>query len=306
MIDKGEDMTNDFDLIVKNQTETVTINEVENNLNIRFKKMSRLSSTVKPDDVMVDLSYQRTISDSRVKSIIKNFNKNAIGVVTLSIRENGDLYVIDGQHRIEALKALGKGSEEINAIVFFDLSIADEAELFVIMNEGRTKPKRYDLHKASVSSGDVAANEINNILASYGLQPGDRPGFNIVRAVGTLHKVHAKVGKERLDSVIKVLLDANGSYSTSFQAEYITAVAAIFVQYNNIDKARLSNAIKTLGNPDMVVMKASNAAPNSKPFSKIISLASIMIDAYNYRLTKNRLDKVVILSCDARSYLGGN
>jgi len=299
-------MPEDFDLIVKNQTETATIEEVEQNLNVRFKKMQRLSSSVKPNDVNVDSSYQRDVSDVRVNSIVKNFNRNAIGVVTLSIRENGDLYVIDGQHRIEALKVLGKGDEDINAIVFFDLSVADEAELFVIMNEGRTKPKRYDLHKASSKSGDLASQEIDQILAFHGLSVGDKPGYNIIRAIGTVHKVYGRIGKDKLSDVLKVLIDANGNHSSAFTAEYILAVASIIANYNNVNLARLSLGIKNLGNPEMATLKAASSAPNSKAFSKVITLASMMIDGHNYRLTKNRLDKVVILSCDARSYLGGN
>lgn len=298
-------MSEDFDLIVKNQSETVTIQEVEQNLNVRFKKMNKLSSSVKANDLLVDFSYQRVVSDKKVKSIVKNFNRNAVGVVTLSIRENGDLYIIDGQHRVEALKALGKGDDDINAIIFFDLSIADEAELFVIMNEVRTRPMRTDLHKASAASGDLSSIEIDEALASLNLQIGNKPGYGIVRAISVIHKVYDALGKDKLRDVLKVLIDANGNHSSTFAAEYLLAVAAIIANYDNVNLLRLSMAIKNLGDPSMAIIKAGNSASSNKPFSKIISLASMMIDGHNYRLTKNRLDKVVILSCDARTYLNG-
>lgn len=298
-------MPEDFDLIVKNQTETVSIQEVEQNLNVRFKKMNKLSSSVKANDLLVDFSYQRVVSDKKVKAIIKNFNKNAVGVVTLSIRENGDLYIIDGQHRVEALKALGKGDDDINAIILFDLSVADEAELFVIMNEVRTKPMRTDLHKASAASGDVSSIEIDEVLSSLNLKITNSPGYGNVRAIAIVHKIYDALGKNKLRDVLRVLIDANGNHSSTFVAEYLLAVAAIISNYDNVNLLRLSMGIKNLGDPVMAVMKASNSAANSKPFSKIVSLASMMIDGHNYRLTKNRLDKVVILSCDARTYLNG-
>ena len=139
----------EFDLITKLESETATIEEIESNLPIRFHTKSKLTSTVKPDDLRVDMTYQRSVSDSRVSSICRNFNQQALGIVTLSIRENGELFIIDGQHRVEALKKMGKGNIQINAIVLFDLTVQDEANLFLIMNDNRTKPKRFDLHKAA-------------------------------------------------------------------------------------------------------------------------------------------------------------
>lgn len=301
---KGDNnMSEEFSVIVKHASETASIEEVEKHLNIRFKKMNKLSSNVKPNDLKIDMSYQRQVSPDRVNSIVRSFNKNAIGVITLSIRENGDLYIIDGQHRVEALKSLGLGEDDVNAIVFFDLSVEQEAELFYIMNDGRTKPKKFDLHKASSASGNSVAQDIDDVLAAYNLKVGDRPGDGIVRAVGTLHKVYSKIGKQKLSDVIKILLDANGRSSSAFQAEYITAVAALLIQYKELDHNKLVSALQRLGDPTTTIFKAVNSAQSSKPFAKTVSLVCIMIDAYNYRLTKYRLDKTIILSSDARNFL---
>lgn len=296
-------MSDQFDVMMKTASETASISEVEEALNIRFKFQSKLTSKVKPNDLRVDYSYQRLPSPDRVNSIARNYNGNALGVITLSIRENGELFIIDGQHRIEALKKIGKGNDDINAIVFFDLSIKDEAEMFVIMNESRTKPKRADLHKASAKAGDGESIEIDNVLAKHGLSVGDKPGDNIVRAIGTLHKVNSKIGIDKLDEIIQILIDANGKHSSAFQSEYICAVACILVQFNNVDKTRFTSAIQTLGDPTLAILKAANNGGTAKPIVKILNLAALMLDKYNYRLTKHRLDKYKILSLDARNYL---
>jgi hypothetical protein len=295
----------EFDLITKLESETATIEEIETNLPIRFHTKSKLTSMVKPDELKVDMSYQRSVSPDRVSSIAKNFNQQALGIVTLSIRENGELYIIDGQHRIEALKKMGKGNIQINAVVLFDLSIQDEANLFLIMNDNRTKPKKYDLHKAASASGNEITTSIDATLASLGLRIFDRPGDGNIRAVGTVHKVSSKIGLEKLEKVLKVMMEANGSHSSSLKAEYIEAVSAIIVQFKDVDMKRLSMAIRNIGDTSSSVLKASVIAVDSRPISKILALAGMIIDAYNYKLRNNRLDKFKILSLDARNYLNG-
>jgi hypothetical protein len=300
----------DFDNIVKSQTETATIEEIERKLNVRFKsgKMSKLvknklSSTVKPDDLHLDLSYQRSVNENKVRLIMNNFNEHAIGVVTLSMRENGDLYIIDGSHRIEALKRLGLGGSDLNAIVFFDLSLEEESELFILMNENRTKPKRADIHKASALSNIGAASEINEMLASIGLHIGSKPGENTVRAITHLYKVYDKVGIETLKKVMTVLIDANGNHSSSFQAEYMTAVGMIFAKFKNVDSTRLAVAIASAGSPTLALANAGMKASNKTPLAKVVSLAVMFVDLYNHKLRVNRLDRIKILSVDHRNYL---
>jgi hypothetical protein len=292
-----------FEEITKQAEETASIEEIKRNLGISVKIKNKLSSKVKPNDLIVDSSYQREINKIKVANIIKNYNPNAIGVVTLSIRENGDLYIIDGQHRVEALKQLGFGSNDINAIVFFDLTIQDEAQLFVIMNESRTKPKKSDLYKASIKSGDNDLIELNNMLNRNNVTVGDKPGDCIIRAIGTLHKVNNKLGIINLEKVVKVLISANGNNSTSFQAEYITAVSTIIVKYKNLDMDRLALAIKKLGEPSLAIHKSHMIASDSKSVTKSLTLSAMIIDMYNSYLKKNKLDKYIVLSSDAKNYL---
>lgn len=292
-----------FEEITKQAEETASIEEIKRKLGISFKIKNKLSSQVKPNDLMVDLSYQREINKNKIVNIVKSYNPNAIGVVTLSIRENGDLYIIDGQHRVEALKQLGYGNSDINAIVFFDLTIQEEARLFVIMNENRTKPKKSDLYKASIKSGDNNLIELNNMLNRNNIVVDDRPGDGIMRAIGTLDKVTAKIGIVNAEKVVQVLMSANGNNSTSFQAQYITAVSTIIVKYKNVDMDRLSLAIKKLGEPSLVITKTQMIASDAKFVTKSLTLSTMIIDSYNAYLKNNRLDKMIVLSSDAKTYL---
>jgi hypothetical protein len=284
-------------------TESATIEEIHNNIHVRFSTSQKLTSKVKPNDLHVDRSYQRDTIDSKVTSIIKNFNAKAIGVVTLSIRENGDLYIIDGAHRVEALKRMNMGGFDVNAIVYFNLSIKEEAELFVLLNDNRTKPKRSDLHKAAAKSGDSFAVEMDEMLTKLGLTVGNQPGDNVIRAIGTMEKVGAKIGVDKLSVVLTVLRDAYGSHSSTFQSEMIYAVGMVVAKFDNVDIKRLSKSIANLGTVNYIISKAGNAS--STALIKYITIALMIVDSYNQRLRANRIDRGKIASADAKNYLNG-
>lgn len=55
---------------------------------------------------------QRELNQSRVDYIAANFDPEDLGTPTVSHRD-GHFYVIDGQHRVEALKQIGWGDQQI-------------------------------------------------------------------------------------------------------------------------------------------------------------------------------------------------
>jgi hypothetical protein len=262
-----------------------------------------LTSVVKVSDLLIDYSYQRQQSKSKVAKIARNFNYDALGVIIVSIRESGDMFVLDGGHRVAAMNLLGKSDENINALVYFDLTLKQEASLFISLNEERTKPKRFDIHTASSSAGEVTAVEMDTLLENNNLRFSDVNGYGCVRAVGTVRKMIEKIGSDKLDRVLKILVLANGNHSKFLCSEYIVACSAIVCQYPNIKDDRLAKAFNSLGEPSIAVMKSNSMASGKSAFSKVQSLCSVIIDNYNYKMTKNRLDKNIILLSDARTYL---
>ncbi len=82
---------------------------------------------------------QRTApSKAWVKKIVANFQPAAIGTLRVSEQSSGKLYVLDGIGRLEAIKESGHGEEKIKCEVWTGLTLAQEAELFVLSNTART------------------------------------------------------------------------------------------------------------------------------------------------------------------------
>jgi hypothetical protein len=96
----------------------------------------------------VDRSYQRDLNERRAISIAREFNWVRFGVLSVARREDGSLWVFDGQTRLQAVKKL----QSIQAVpcVVFDLgnSIQREAMAFIEINMGSKAVNGVDKYRA--------------------------------------------------------------------------------------------------------------------------------------------------------------
>lgn len=109
------------------------LQQIENNFDFEEEngKMNQKMETVNINDLKVDYSY-RSSDNPGADGIVENFERLAIGYITVSVREDG-LYIIDGIRRVEALKQLGY--VECPAEMLYGLTVEDEARIFVNMNK---------------------------------------------------------------------------------------------------------------------------------------------------------------------------
>ena len=76
---------------------------------------------------------QRDLNQARVDHLAASFDLEQIGVPTVSSRE-GSYWIIDGQHRMEALRSCGFHDEAVQCWVYEGLTSEMEAELFLKLN----------------------------------------------------------------------------------------------------------------------------------------------------------------------------
>lgn len=269
--------------------------------NTKIKKVSEseasfssLNSEIKVDDLVIDLSYQRYPNENKVNEIVKNFDMDAVGVIICSMRDDGTLAVLDGGHRVAALRMLGLNDSTVNCLVYFGLSIEDEANIFNMMNDNRTKPKTNDLFKAKVVAKDADSVALNKIFEKHKLSVLDRPANNGIRAIGTISKIFKKYGGNVVDDTLHVLKNAFDSHSSSFTDVAIMAVSKILYIYKDIDKKRLTNALK---NQHTAALWANNGATLSaqiSPKDRSVGMAVLLVKDYNKKLKINRLDEKLI------------
>lgn len=132
----------------------------------------------------VDDQYQRPLTANMVKQIVGSYNPRQFGVVIVNLREDGTCAVLDGQHRLAAAKQMGW--TEIPCLVHEGLSLQEEAELFVRLNQDRRQPNAWDKFNARLTAEDPVALDIRDICAEVNYGIGPFPSSSNIQAVGAL------------------------------------------------------------------------------------------------------------------------
>lgn len=125
-----------------------------------------------PAQLEIDADYQRSLDTSSSQSLIRKiaqfWNWDLCQPLVVSRRDDGRLFVIDGQHRLAAARLRGDIAQ-LPAVVVQYASAADEAASFVNLNQLRKPLNRLDLFKAALVSEDSEATAIAAAIADAGL-----------------------------------------------------------------------------------------------------------------------------------------
>lgn len=122
---------------------------------------------VSVDKLTIDPRVQRKegVDQRRVQQIADEYDRAALGAITVSKRRDGTMVVLDGAHRTAASRLVGVS--EIPALVYLGLTIAHEAALFVELNTFK-QPSMLSRMMAARVSGDPAATAILNTIETHG------------------------------------------------------------------------------------------------------------------------------------------
>lgn len=176
---------------------------------------------------------QRDFRPHRAEKIFAEFDIDRFGVPALSFR-GGVYYIIDGQHRIEAIKRwIGQGWEDqrIECRVFEGLTEAQEADYFLKLSD--TLPiATFDRFRIAVNAGYHAEVEIKRVVEQEGLRIAKNKGEGNVQCVGTLKKVYARSDAKTLAKTLRIVRDAFGD--TAMQALVIDGIAHFVQRYDRL------------------------------------------------------------------------
>lgn len=119
-----------------------------------------------PTDRIIAGAYQRELTASRVAKIVGKFDPAKLGVLLVNQRGNGSYAILDGQHRLAALRIVGV--PEVRCIALKGLSPEEEVDYFRFQNENTRALTAYDLFNAGVCAKDVHFVTLNYLLKLYG------------------------------------------------------------------------------------------------------------------------------------------
>jgi hypothetical protein len=240
------------------------------------------------ESLQIDRSYQRHdyINNKVVRSIANDFNELLVGVVTVGKRQDGSLWVVDGQHRV--LGAKKKGLKQLTCVVFDSRGSEHEAEVFYELNTRRTGINCISIYKALLTQGEEATVSIQQLLDKYGFAIGKKTGeFGAANAIRETYKAGV------LDRVLHVIKEAFGGDSKSWKwmfgsSHFIQMMTLIYRRHGEeIDDARMALVLARLGYHDYQKLASRFAGTTG---NRAIRIAPEFIETiYNNNLRKNRI-----------------
>ncbi len=249
-----------------------------------------------PLDKMILDVYQRSLNARNIAAIARNFNEARLGVLVVSERPNGFFAVLDGQHRLAAMRQLG--IQSANCIVLEGMSLQEEAEFFRRQSENKQNLRVKDLFNAGIYAGDVQCMEIQKLLDKYSFRIGGSGQAKTVNALDALNSIVKLYGYEVLEYTLAVIDATWPTDRTVMRREMLAPLAEFGHCFR--DKVTVSRFATRMMSKmpadlcrDMKNRNRGGSTP-SMAFNKQVRFTScsVLVDAYNKGLgstSQNRL-----------------
>lgn len=242
---------------------------------------------IKVNDLEVDPKVQRSFLDRRkIRRIVENYNAGALGVITVSKRNPVTYIVLDGAHRVEATRIVTEGAGEMECHVFENLTIEEEAEMFLDLNYSN-QPTLLDKFRVRIVKGDPVAIAIDEQVRMYGWKIDAAPGTANLQCVGALERINRASEKYEaepplIQAVMLVVTRAWGHDRFGAQAVILEGLAALLVEYGSlIDLDSLAKRLKDYkGGPRGLHTDATSLAA-MKQGKVSMAVAERLVDEYN-------------------------
>ena len=193
---------------------------------LREINLSRLTS---------GLPYQRVVDERKVNALVRQWDNLLMEPVVVSYRD-GKYYLIDGQHRIAALRRIFKDADtSVLCIVHTGLTYADEAELFYRLDQGREKLSSAErIHALLQSGANPELNDINGRINEKGFHwatDSGAYGDNRIKATRAVIEAYRMLGPEGFSRMLDLLRKTWRGMSDSLCAIMLSGMALLLKTY---------------------------------------------------------------------------
>jgi len=255
---------------------TTTKNRVERSGHLRWVTVA---------DLHVDEATQRELRPGWAAQIAADFDPDRFTPPLVSLRA-GTHYVIDGQHRIEAMRLMGWEQQQVQCWVYEGLSLADEADLFLWHNNRRAV-QSFDKFRIAVAAERQVESDINRIVLANGLKVQAGGGDGAISAVGALGAVY-KLGPKVLGMTLRILRDSYGD--AGLRGELIQGIGLMVARYHDdITEANVIARLSSVRGGLGALTTRANTLRKAlgRPMSHCIAAAAV--DIINVGRGRNKL-----------------
>lgn len=232
----------------------------------------------------VDHRYQRPADTRWVSTIARNFDPDLLGIFTVNWRMDGSFWLINGQHRLRALRSREMLDAVVSCDLYDGLSLAEEAKLFTETQALTKRISVRDRWHARLAEQDPVTLAINAVLEEYGLDDVTNLAYGTIQSIfiadpallrWTLGATAATY--RHLDRVLD-----RDEWNKSHGAAILSGFAqfkAIYGDEPNFSVERLTETVRAaVPKPSDLILRARSRSQN---WSRVRSMAYVLVEAYN-------------------------
>lgn len=238
------------------------------------------------------LVTQREFKPSWADYLASELDLNKLGYPIINHRD-GIYWVLDGQHRVAALKQFGFSDKDVvECEVYEGLTDAEMADIFLGRAEVRAISP-YDKFHVACTAGHRLENDVRRTVESNGLKIGRSREDHCVGAVGTLCKVHDRFGGVVLGQAIRTIKNAYAGDPAAFDAAIIEGLGLVYNRYNGKtnEKEMATRLASTAKNAHALIRRAE-ALRERTGNRKTQCVAAAIVDIYNKGLGPRAADRL--------------
>lgn len=217
---------------------------------------------------------QREFRQHRADELASAFNLEGMGFPCVSKKDSGLNFIIDGQHRVAALKLVGFSDDDvIQCETYEGLTDEQDAELFLERNN-YLNVNALDKFRIGVAARRQVETEIDACVRAQGLRVGHSGGA--IKAVSALLDAHRRTGIEGLGKVLRIIRDSYGE--RGFEGPLIQGTALTIQRYNGrIDEDQMVKALSrvTGGLGGLMTQAAKTRETLGQPKAQCIAATEI-------------------------------
>ncbi len=221
---------------------------------------------------------QREFKENHAADFAADFDFEALGFPVISKRD-GNYYIVDGQHRVAALKMIGWGDQQIQCEVYEGLDESAEAELF-LRRDKRRAIQAFDRFRIGVVAEREVETDIDRIVRAQGLRVSDDYNPASIAAVGALVKVYRNGGGAVLGRALRLLRDGFPEDGSAFRRELVEGAGLVCQRYNgDLDDEALKAKLAAMrgGANSMLTKAARIRATMGEPLGQCAAAAFVEV-----------------------------
>jgi hypothetical protein len=237
------------------------------------------------------LVTQREFRKAHGDRIAADLDLDKLGYPVMNHRD-GNFWILDGQHRIYAMKENGFETYDLPCEVYENLTDSEMAEIFL----GRSASKQiqpFDRFHVSCTAGHKRENDIRRIIEANGLKITRQREEGSISAIASLGKVYDRSGDVVLGQVVRTLKNAYGGDPNAFDSTLIEGVGLVFNRYNGrTNEKEMATHLASAAHGVRGLMRRAESQRERTGNQKSQCVASAVVDIYNKGLgprSKHRL-----------------